>query len=1464
MVMNLDAWKIDPLSQVLSDGVGMMFMPEPEAPAPKAKKPRAKKGASTATPSMDPESLLSVLQEAQPEVLIEEDTTPYMWDGNLPEPPYPWMQKNDWKLITSMDELWAWWAEVQMDTANHVPTALDIINNTGKRYPKIGFDTETTGLDNRLVLGQSKIHLVGICLSSYAPRSEPYDVCYAPNDLKTEVPMKKCVGLYIPVAHDRWESNLPLPEVLAFLQIVFANAIIVTHNGQYDKLVLDNACPLSSRTVEFHNFVETVFTREFPNFPQYPFWVDTQSLWFMIDSNCLRNGLKEGANRFLNQPMIEYDEICDSGVKKKGSKKNHLIKFNQVPPFKATHYAAADAINTLQLSDCFGYIANQIPFINQIDHLILNNSAWVEKQRVLINRDYLLDEERFLAFKCQHTLQQIHRIAGCEVNPDSPAALGEILFVQMGLPNKGKTLPSRVYPTGSWKTDKDTLAELAAENPEHAIFKLIIAYREYRNAYPHKLYNGTDPLDLTAKITLQTCRAPTGRFACIGGNFELDGGCGLNVQAQKALYSVRNIDVLALDTEKYLGVDGLNSTSMFDPILFEWLRNHVQPVNMVQYPNKVAIKNFIKNANPTISDDDLSSQVKEEIKRQLEYHKECGLSTLKEGLQVLQLQDNATVINNHVKLTPDSWACMLHECPHCLKDTSLPLYRYPIEYDYTETMNLRRAFLAPPGWTFFSIDYGAIELRMVTNLSGEKLWIDGFVGGKDLHASMAEAVFQEKFRQADATTKSDLRSSAKCVSKDTYVWKSSGLTKIEDLWPSDTPKAPDTTVTVDPFQVWVEDKLVDCNTLYFNGVQATVKARLAGGTLLEATLIHPVRVITSTGNYIWKTMQDLQLGDIVCCTRGGKDFASASMTPLTPLEGLSAPATMTADLALWLGFVVGDGSLTTRNRITFVSSNLDTDMHVAFENLSKSLFGLTPCKYLDNSVTRYEITSPSLISWLELNRLTFRVNGVKNCPEPILWSGPVAWKAFICGLFSIDGAVHPTGVAKITTIYPGLAQQVMQMLWALGSDPSISVDTNKDHNNPRHILAFSLNSRDILQGSPVSRKTLLLEKIQTTRKRSINKRRGSYSKLTPWLAPLVKGVSASVVQDKFAWYPEMFERGWKGGGQIHTPRLEDSSAVWFMKYILPCEVLALETGSSEVYDLFVPDGNTFLANGVISHNTITFGNLYGGTASTIQANLEIPVTFDEAKLLYNNWLSAIPFYKDWVSKQKVFVNHYKRVFTAFGRIRNLTREMSGDRALQAYGERTALNHPSQGSAADILRVALSRIQAWILQNGLQDVVKLHFHVHDELNLSCKDEWVPFIIPNILRMLRVDDLIQQLKWPVPLDCDVEYGESWSVVAKFWDYAKGKGARWSKIKSLSGLNQDTLKQLYDSIIQGADFTADMYRKTYIPAIYAHWDKIGYTDPYRDFVVKRQERFDNMQVWCDKNPGHWPTPEDLDSSN
>ena len=165
---------------------------------------------------------------------------------------------------------------------------------------------------------------------------------------------------------------------------------------------------------------------------------------------------------------------------------------------------------------------------------------------------------------------------------------------------------------------------------------------------------------------------------------------------------------------------------------------------------------------------------------------------------------------------------------------------------------------------------------------------------------------------------------------------------------------------------------------------------------------------------------------------------------------------------------------------------------------------------------------------------------------------------------------------------------------------------------------------------------------------------------------------------------------------------------------------------------------------------VNFGIVYGIGAFSL--GKDIGVSMKEASLYIKNYLahySGVDKYMhDVVEKAKL--DGY--VETMFGRRRYLPELSSGKHMLRAFGERVARNMPIQGTAADIIKIAMVRVDERLKQEGLQ--ARLILQVHDELIVEApQDESMR------VAMLLQEEMENAVKLSVPLTADAAVGRTW---------------------------------------------------------------------------------------------------------
>ena len=170
-----------------------------------------------------------------------------------------------------------------------------------------------------------------------------------------------------------------------------------------------------------------------------------------------------------------------------------------------------------------------------------------------------------------------------------------------------------------------------------------------------------------------------------------------------------------------------------------------------------------------------------------------------------------------------------------------------------------------------------------------------------------------------------------------------------------------------------------------------------------------------------------------------------------------------------------------------------------------------------------------------------------------------------------------------------------------------------------------------------------------------------------------------------------------------------------------------------------------------SAKAVNFGIIYGQQAFTLSKQLG--VSFGEAKDMIDRYYFSYPQVRIFLDETVEAATRDGFATTMFGRRRTIPELRSTNKQVQAFGQRTAMNHPMQGSAADIIKLAMIHLQQKIVELNLQS--KILIQVHDELDLSVPTDEVEEVT-----VLVKDVMENTVKLKVPLTVDVSIGKNWS--------------------------------------------------------------------------------------------------------
>lgn len=166
--------------------------------------------------------------------------------------------------------------------------------------------------------------------------------------------------------------------------------------------------------------------------------------------------------------------------------------------------------------------------------------------------------------------------------------------------------------------------------------------------------------------------------------------------------------------------------------------------------------------------------------------------------------------------------------------------------------------------------------------------------------------------------------------------------------------------------------------------------------------------------------------------------------------------------------------------------------------------------------------------------------------------------------------------------------------------------------------------------------------------------------------------------------------------------------------------------------------------------TANFGIIYGISAFGLAERMDVSRT--EAKELIDSYFEMYPKIKDYISKAVDTAREKGYIETEFGRRRYLPDINSRNAVVRGYAERNAVNAPIQGTAADIIKIAMIRVQQRLDAEGCK--ARMMLQVHDELNFS-----VPTDEFDKVKRIVIEEMQGAYKMSVPLEADCGEGKNW---------------------------------------------------------------------------------------------------------
>jgi len=170
-----------------------------------------------------------------------------------------------------------------------------------------------------------------------------------------------------------------------------------------------------------------------------------------------------------------------------------------------------------------------------------------------------------------------------------------------------------------------------------------------------------------------------------------------------------------------------------------------------------------------------------------------------------------------------------------------------------------------------------------------------------------------------------------------------------------------------------------------------------------------------------------------------------------------------------------------------------------------------------------------------------------------------------------------------------------------------------------------------------------------------------------------------------------------------------------------------------------------------SAKAVNFGIIYGISAFSLSQ--DIGVTAAEAKQFMNSYLEKYEGVRNYMTNAVKTASEKGYAVTEFGRRRYLPEISSSNFNLRSFGERVALNMPIQGTAADVIKLAMIKVAKWLEEEKLES--RLILQVHDELILECPQNEAEYVCKKLKEIME-----SVVSMPVTLVADAKCGKTWA--------------------------------------------------------------------------------------------------------
>ncbi len=450
-------------------------------------------------------------------------------------------------------------------------------------------------------------------------------------------------------------------------------------------------------------------------------------------------------------------------------------------------------------------------------------------------------------------------------------------------------------------------------------------------------------------------------------------------------------------------------------------------------------------------------------------------------------------------------------------------------------------------------------------------------------------------------------SGQRCSCPESLIATQNGLKTIKELFEEHSSSTKKDQLSKHSIEVFNGEKFTPISEVIYAGKKPVFKLTTEYGFISECSEDHKFRIFDGE-EYHWKPLKEIHKGEFIVVHRGTTITGTTKFTSEEKLKikeytseskkDYVLPLELTTDLSTTIGMLIADGSMSNKGQMQFTKSEVDLIEYV--ENTLFRNFRLVSLIHIHNKSDITKVLNANSVyvrNFLYALGFKYWTSHTKEIPHCILRGTPEIKKAFLSGYFSCDGNAQVSksnnerkGRVTVTTVSKKLAYQIQNLLLELGVLASISIGKSVEFNSrvKRENDAYTIN----VFGEEIINFYNTIHFISNRKQKKLQEA-FDHQKLMNSRGRRVP-LSKHLAKTYYIYNPGI-EGPWRGrggtysidnqwdyykGGSTVIDELADPN-------ILFLKVKSIEDlhKSEDMYDLHVPDGNCYLSNGILVHNS---------------------------------------------------------------------------------------------------------------------------------------------------------------------------------------------------------------------------------------------------------------------------------------